>query len=661
MLFFLSMARSTRSRTLGPWWRRWRSRLPRLQMVLPILLPILLLGGAARAADDFLEPDQAFQLSARVADGATLELQYRIAPGYYMYRERFAVEAAPAGVQLGTPGYPAGQVKFDETFGKEVETYRDDLRIPLPVQAAPAEFKLTVTSQGCADKGLCYPPRAQVLKVEVADGGLRRVRLLGEDDGAAWQPAGAAAATLSAAAGAATQAERPAPGGGGLATVESALRSGSLWSVAGVFLLAGVLLSFTPCVLPMLPILSSIIVGQGQAVSRGRGFALSLAYSLGMALVYTAMGVAAGLAGEGLAAALQNPWVLGAFAALLVAFALSMFGLYELQLPAGWQNRLAQASGRLRGGSFAGVFLMGGLSALIVGPCVAAPLAGALVYISQTRDVLLGGVALFAMAAGMSLPLLLLGLSAGSLLPRAGAWMEGVKRFFGVLLLAVALWMLQPVLPAWVAMALWGLLALGSAAQLRAFDRLPEDAGGLRRLGKALGVALALAGAAQLVGLLSGGRDLLQPLAHLRASVGGAAAPMTPAAGSVAATPGHALAFRRVRNVAELDAALREAGRPVMFDFYADWCVSCKEFERFTFSDPQVQARLADVLLLQADVTANNADDKALMKRFGLFGPPAILFFDAAGQEQSDRRVIGFQNSREFLASLDAVGIRARP
>lgn len=630
----------------------------------------------ARAADDFLEPDQAFKLTARVADAATLELLYEIAPGYYMYRERFAVEAAPSGVELGAPGYPKGKVKFDETFGKEVETYRDMLRIPLPVRAAPAEFKLTVTSQGCADKGLCYPPRPQVLKVQVADGAIRQVELLPDEAGAAWQPALAPAVALkggatpgTAQAGApATATDRPAASGSaGAATgtsgaggIDAALRSGSLWTVVGVFFVAGVLLSFTPCVLPMLPILSSIIVGQGAPVSRLRGFGLSLAYSLGMALVYTAMGVAAGLAGEGLAAALQNPWVLGAFALLLVAFALSMFGFYELQMPAALQSRLSATSGRLQGGSVAGVFLMGGLSALIVGPCVAAPLAGALVYISQTRDVLLGGSALFALAAGMSVPLLLLGLSAGSLLPRAGAWMDGVKRFFGVLLIAVALWMVAPVLPAWLGMAAWGTLALGCAVQLRAFDRLPDDAPGVRRVSKAMGLALALAGAAQIVGLLSGGRDLLQPLAHLRAAavVGAGAAPAL--AGNPAGSPtAHGVSFQRVKSVAELDAAVRSAGRPVMFDFYADWCVSCKEFEQFTFTDAQVQARLAQMLLLQVDVTANSAEDKALLKRFGLFGPPAILFFDATGQELADRRVIGFQNATQFLASLDAVGVRA--
>ena len=632
-----------------------------------LALLLVLVVGRAHAADDFLEPDQAFRLSARAADGATLELRYEIAPGYYMYRERFEVVAAPADVKLGAPAYPAGKVKYDETFQKDVETFRGDLRIPVPVTAAPAEFKVTVTSQGCADKGLCYPPRPQVLKVQVADAAIRSVTLLGDDEGQAWQPAAAAAIPLVAGAAAPVSAPGAADAGEGAGAaavagdgVDAALRSGSLWTVVGVFLLAGLLLSFTPCVLPMMPILSSIIVGQGAQASRLKGFGLSLAYSLGMALVYTAMGVAAGLAGEGLAAALQKPAVLGAFAALLVLLSLSMFGWYELQLPAALQNRLNDASGRLQGGRFFGVFLMGGLSALIVGPCVAAPLAGALVYISQSRDVLLGGVALFALAAGMSVPLLLLGLSAGSLLPRAGVWMEGVKRFFGVLLLGTALWMLDPVLPTWLAMLAWGALALGYAVELRAFERLEAGASGLQSVGKAIGLLIALLGLVQVVGMLSGGRSLLQPLAHLgaKAAVVGTA-PVAVAGGAAAgqAAVGHGPTFRRVRSVAELDEALKTAGRPVMLDFYADWCVSCKEFEQFTFTDPAVRARLDRMLLLQADVTANNADDKALLKRFQLFGPPGIVFFDAQGQEVTGRRVIGFQDAPRFLVSLTAAGI----
>lgn len=603
------------------------------------------------AADDFLPPDQAFRLEARVADAGRLEVAYQVAPGYYLYRERFAVAAVPAAVSLGEAVYPPGKVKFDETFQKDVETLRDRVIVTVPVTAAPAEFRLDVTSQGCADKGLCYPPQVQALRVSVADGALQAVALMNEREAESWQPPATAAMPLAAGPAPVTTAGSTSSTPTALAGIDAALRSGRSITVIGVFLLAGLLLSFTPCVLPMVPILSSIIVGQGAPVSRLRGFTLSVAYALGMALVYTALGIGAGLAGEGLAALLQTPAVLTTFAVLLGVLSLSMFGVYELQVPVALQSRLAARSGRLPGGRHGGVMLMGGLSALIVGPCVAAPLAGALLYISQTRDVVLGGTALFALACGMSVPLLLVGLSAGSLLPRAGAWMEAVKRCFGVLLLGVALWMVSPVLSITAQMLGWGALLLGCGVFLRAFDRLPDGAAGISRLFKALGVVLALLGAAQVVGAVSGGQSVLQPLAHWRAGGDGAG---SGAVGSSATGP---VRFQRVRSVAELDAAVRSAGRPVMLDFYADWCVACKEFEAFTFPDPRVRERLAGALLLQADVTANNADDRALLKRFALFGPPGIIFFDRQGAEQPAARVIGFQNAADFLVSLDAAGL----
>ena len=601
---------------------------------------VLLTAGAARAEEEFLDPALAFRFAARMADPQTLEVTYRIADGYYMYRERFGFKAD--GAALGTPQIPPGKVKYDPTFEKDVETYKGLLTIRIPVEGS-GSFTLTATSQGCADAGLCYPPQQHTASLGAGAGGAA--------SGAPPLPIGAAAGqgpansvplSSTPAADSAPAAAAPAPAvtapvgsapaaESDMSSIAGILNGGRLLAIGPAFVLLGLGLAFTPCVLPMVPILSSIIVGEGQQVRRSRGFVLSLAYSLGMAIVYTALGVAAGLIGEGLAAALQNPWVLGSFAILIVAMSLSMFGFYQLQLPVALQTRLSHASGRRSSGKLAGVFAMGAISALIVGPCVAAPLAGALVYISQTRDVLIGGAALFAMAVGMSIPLLLVGVSAGSLLPRAGAWMESVKRLFGVLMLAMALWLVSPVIPAAAQMLLWAALLLGYGFYLLRHHRHWAT--------MAAGGAIAVLGAMQLVGVASGGRDALAPLAHLR---GGA--------------PQH-LEFKRVKNVAELDAVLANTGgKTAMLDFYADWCVSCKEMEKLTFVDPAVQAKLANTILLQIDVTANNADDKAMLKRFGLFGPPGIILFDREGREIPDSRVIGYQDARKFLASLQKLG-----
>ena len=498
---------------------------------------------------DLLEPEKAFRMSTRALDAGTVQVSFEIAAGYYMYRERFRFAAAPgSAAKIGVAQFPRGERKKDEFFG-EVETYRGRVDIRVPVENAGATLDLVVTSQGCADVGVCYIPM---------------------DTRASIAMAATAPATASAPPG------TPGPSGGSEFTLQASdlevarlFESGGPALVLASFLGFGLLLAFTPCMLPMLPILSGIIAGEGRGLGKRRAFALSLAYVLGMAVAYALAGIAAAWSGSMLASALQNAWVLGAFALVFVFLSLSMFGVYELQLPGFLRHPLSAAGGKLAGGRVASVAGMGVLSAIIVSPCVAAPLAGALLYISQTQNVALGGAALFTMALGMGIPLLVVGVSEGALLPKAGPWMVRIKQAFGVLLLAVALWIVWPVL--------------------------------------------------------------------------------RPAGSSVD--------FARVNSIAELDAKLASPGRPVMLDFYADWCVSCKEMEALTFSDTRVKAKLDTMLLLQADVTANTDGHKALLKRFRLFGPPGIVFFDASGREIDGLRVVGYQNADRFLKTLQGAGV----
>ena len=591
-----------------------------------ILLILCLLAGAARAAEpELLEPEKAFKFSARLLAPGELEVRYEIAPGYYMYRDKFRFGAEPSSITLDASKLPPGKVKKDEFFG-DVQIYRGDMRFVLPLALADdrvSRFVLKAESQGCADLGVCYPPQEQKAEIRLA----------------AFSPAAPAAAVSPFA--------QPAPGAAsrGESTSEhtmiAELFKGGFWALVISFFGFGLLLALTPCMFPMIPILSGILVPHGEHLTHARGFALSLVYVLGMAITYALAGVAAGLLGTMLSSALQNPWVLSSFAALFVVLALSMFGLYELQLPSALQSKLAVTSNKLHGGHFASVFAMGVLSAVIVGPCVAAPLAGALLYISQSGNVVLGGSALFAMALGMGVPLVVVGASAGTLLPKAGPWMETVKRFFGVVLLGVAIYLVSPLLPAVAHMLAWAALLIAFAVYLHAIDPLPHGAPGYRKLFKSIGVIALLAGVALLIGALAGGRDILQPLAGLRSAVAPAAA---------------APKFQRVNSLSELENAVRiGAGKPVMLDFYADWCVSCKEMERFTFADDEVRARLSQMVILQADVTANLDEHKALLKRFELFGPPGIVFFDRAGAEIKGLRVIGFQSADKFAATLDLV------
>ena len=583
------------------------------------------------AADDFLEPEKAFVFSAKQLNNKTLEVNFKIAPGYYLYREQISAKTDNPRVQLGVPALPKGIVKFDETFQKELETYRDELNFQIPILAGEESFTLQVTSQGCADAGLCYPPMQSEQRFELTSLQASSTAFTGSAQSFPSDPSRQIANT--------DRAEKAFD-------AETLLKNRTLLAGVFVFFGMGLLLTFTPCVLPMIPILSSIIVGEGQQLTRMRGVALSAVYVLGMAIVYTAVGVAAGLAGQGLTAALQNPWVLSLFAGLLVALSLAMFGFYELQLPTVIRDKLTAVSSKQKGGKFLGVFMMGALSALIVGPCVTAPLAATLAFIAQTRDAVFGGVVLFAMALGMGVPLLLVGMGAGSFLPRAGAWMEPVKRFFGVLLLGTALWMLSPVIPAWLQMLAWAVLLIVSASYLRVGDSLPPSTSSWSYLWKGIGIVCLMWGILLLIGLALGGRDLLQPLASLRTQLG--VSPIS--------TTQPPISFARINSTQELDQRLKSLnGKPALLDFYADWCVSCKEMEKFTFTDPQVASKMAEFVLLQVDVTRNSNQDKELMKRFSLFGPPGIIFFDEKGQEIPGARVIGFQGPEKFLENLRRV------
>ncbi len=601
-----------------------------------------LISFAYAAEPEILDPAVAFKFTAKVVSDNAVEIIYDIAPGYYLYREKFRFTTESPNVKLGSATIPNGKVKQDEFFGR-IESLRDQVRISVPFTRKNNEttpWLLQVTSQGCADLGVCFPPQTEEITFN-ADGTSSRSGGVGGFEALDAAAGSVQTDSLPIAKTNPSVNEPPVQKSVNLSEsdrIVGIFASKNYWLIIASFFGFGLLLSLTPCVLPMIPILSGLIVGEGANVGKGRAFALSVAYVLGMAITYAIAGVIAGLSGAMLSTALQNPWVLGTFAVIFVLLALSMFGFYELQLPASAQSALTAKSNRLPGGKLAGVTLMGVLSALIVGPCVAAPLAGALGYISQTRDAALGGVALFVMALGMGLPLLLVGASAGAILPRAGAWMESVKRFFGVLLLAVAIWLITPVIPTWTVMLLWALLLIGAAMFLRAIDPLPDQVSGYRRLWKGVGVAALVGGIAMLVGALSGAKNPLQPLGGL------AGGPSNHA---------NEVQFQRVKNIAELEQRIADSkGKYVMLDFYADWCISCKEMERFTFADAKVQAQLKDTVLLQADVTADNADDRALLKRFGLFGPPGIVMFDRDGTEIKSFRVIGYQPSEQFLAEL---------
>jgi len=564
-----------------------------------------------------LPADEAFVLDGRVDGANQITLSWRIEPGYYLYSEKFAFSTG-SEIQLGAARIPAGEPHYDEYFG-DVEVFYNYVEAELPFsRASPDAIEVVIdaTLQGCKVDSVCYPVIAQSIVLDLPASGTFAAAV--DDTGSVFI----------------SEQDRLA----------SLVLNSSWWLVLGTFYGLGLLLAFTPCVLPMVPILSGIIAGQGDNVTAGRGFALSLAYVMGMAVTYTIGGALAASAGSQLQAAFQEPWLLTLFSALFVGLALSMFGMFELQMPAAVQTRLANLSNNQRTGTFVGTAIIGALSALIVTACVAPPLVATLAVIGQSGDVVRGAGALFALSLGMGSPLLLVGASAGKLLPKAGAWMDTVKASFGVMMLGMAIWMMERVLPGSITLLLWALLVFLTGVFLGAFEPLPETAPAIRRLGKGIGVMACIYGALMLVGVTLGGDDPLEPIPRGSLLAGSAQGLST----------GH-LAFEPVESVAELQVALtsaRAAGTPVLFDFSADWCVSCKEMEKYTFSDADVIAALEPFVLLQADVTDNDADDKELLKYFGSFGPPTIAFFDNAGREQPAYKLVGYVRAEEFATHV---------
>ncbi|MCK9607416.1 MAG: protein-disulfide reductase DsbD [Methylomonas sp.] len=566
-------------------------------------------------ADELLPPEQAFQFFATLKDDHTVHVSWLIADGYYLYKHKLDLKLdASTRTQLAKLPLPVGETHLDEEFG-QVEVYRNELSLDVPLQRqslAAESVELTAKFQGCADRGVCYPPMTSKVVLQLPATQTRVPLIESEPEAASEQD-----------------------------QIVNALKSDSLVLTLISFFGFGVLLSLTPCVFPMIPILSGIIVGHGHRISTRKAFLLSASFVFASALMYTVFGILAALFGSNLQAAFQEPWVISTFAGLFVLLSLSMFGFYNLQMPAALQSKLHHSSDQHRDGSYWGAGIMGALSSLIVGPCVAAPLAAALIYIGQTGDVVLGGSALFVMGLGMGLPLLLVGASAGKLLPKAGEWMNATKAVFGVIMLAVAVWMLSRILPPTITMLLAAMLLIIPAIYLNAVEPLPHPCSGWKKLWKGVGIMMLLFGVMQLIGLSAGNTNPLQPLVGV--TVGGE-------------TPANAgIRFQRVRSIAALEQALQQAKANqqwLMLDFYADWCVSCKEMEAYTFTDARVKQQLQNFVLIQIDVTENNDDDKALLQRFNLVGPPGIIFFDPAGQERGNKRVIGYQDTATFLNTL---------
>jgi thiol:disulfide interchange protein DsbD len=581
--------------------------------------PKLSLSDAGMLGSDFLPVDEAFRPMLLSVDGNTVEVSWQIASGYYLYKDKISVEAVSANAQLGRLELPEGKLKYDEFFGEQ-QVYLEDVFARLPLARASKEamlLELKVSYQGCAEDGLCYPPTTRTISIEM--------------------PPVSAVTALPAA----RSADEPVTEQGRLARV---ITESSIWAAAGVFFLAGLGLAFTPCVLPMVPILSGIIAGEGDDVSPMRGFTLALSYVMGMALIYTAAGMAAAAAGLQLQATFNQPWILILFSSLFVILALGMFGMYDLQMPSSVQSKLADVSGKQKSGTMIGAFVMGALSALVVTACVAPALIAALTVMAQTGDMVRGGVALFAMSLGMGAPLLAVGAAQGKLLPKAGPWMVAIKVAFGFMMLGLAIWMLSRILPGVATMSLWAVLVFMAGVFMGGLTTLGTDATVTQKLGKGFGLIAILYGIVLFLGALTGGSNPMKPLASANFGAGGV----------MVAEQKH-LEFQRIKTVDDLDRELANAaaaGKTAMLDFYADWCVSCIEMEEYTFTDSTVQDVLANSIVLQADVTANDDQDQALLQRFGVFGPPTIIFFDTNGNQVRGYEVVGFMKASDFVTHI---------
>ena len=579
-----------------------------------------LAGGAGTS--EFPPPDEVFFPDVFPVDGNTVEIGIRIEPGFYVYKHRISAKSLSPDVQAGQLDLPKGKLKHDEFFG-ESEVYYDEVIGRLAIARATPEamdLELEVGYQGCAEGGLCYLPQTRVMTVSLPEAAVV------SELGAAAAPSGGTPAA-------------PVSEQGRIAEIIS---GSPVWFVVTAMFGFGLLLAFTPCVLPMIPILTAIIAGEGDDVTPSRGFGLAFSYVMGMAIVYTAAGVVAVAAGAQVQAAFNQPWVLSLFAALFVALALAMFGVFDLQMPSSLQSRLAAISSNQKSGTVVGAFVMGALSSLIVTACVAPALVAALAVMSQSGDYFRGGLALFAMSLGMGAPLLLVGAAQGKYLPKAGAWMIAVKGAFGFMMLGLAIWMLSRFVPATIIMVMWAVLVFMAGVFMGGLTTLTSASSVQQKLGKGFGGLAIIYGILLVIGAATGGTNPLQPLGSV--NLGGGT-------GAATVASHDELPFQRVKTLADLDreiAAASQQGKTVMLDFYADWCVSCKEMEAWTFTDDQVRAALSNTVWLQADVTANDAEDKALLDRFGVFGPPTIIFFGTDGQQRHGYEVVGYMKAETF-------------